>query len=77
MYMYMYMCICTYAHIYTYIYIHIYIYIKTFGTISMKPAESGAGEEFPLLFCRAEARAKGVVFFTDTGRTASVVALGT
>ena len=34
----------------------------------MNNTKSGAGEELLLLFCRAEARAKGV-FVTDTGIT--------
>ena len=32
---------------------------KTLGTPSLKTAQSGAGEEFLLLFCRGEARTKG------------------
>ena len=39
---------------------------RTLGKVSLKNTKSGAGEEFLLLFCRAEARAKGVFFCSQT-----------
>ena len=39
---------------------------KTLGSISLKSKKTGGGEQFLLLFSRAEALAKGVCLFTDT-----------
>ena len=41
------------------------------GTSSLKNTKSGAGVEFLLPFCRAEACVKGVFLFTDTGMGAA------
>ena len=40
---------------------------KTCGKTSFWRAKSGAGKQFLLLDCRAQALQKGVFLFTDTG----------
>ena len=40
---------------------------KTLGDTSSKTIKSGAGEQFMLLLCKAEARRKKECFFTDAG----------
>ena len=42
---------------------------ETRGNISFKNTRSEAGQEFVLLSCRAKARVKGVICFTDTDIT--------
>ena len=49
---------------------------KTGRTISVESTNSGAGLQFPPLDCRAKARTKGVLFFTDADMCLCILTVG-